>query len=61
MSKRPRLHLVEGGLALEQHKIYRLRTASPIEAPAAEPWPKDGEWRTLIHGLMSPPHKADPA
>jgi hypothetical protein len=57
MSKRPRLHLVEGGLSQEQHKIYRLRAASTIEAPAAEPWPKDGEWRTLIRRLMRKPQE----
>lgn len=58
MSKRPHLHLVEGGLAEDQRRIYRLRATRPHEAPAQEPWPKDGEWRQLIRRLMRHPVKA---
>lgn len=56
MTKRPSFHLIKGGLARKQHGIYRLRAAGPA-APAAENWPKDGEWRTLIHTLMRNPVK----
>ena len=57
MSKRPALYLIEGGLVEEQRRIYRLRQARPQEAPAAEPWPRDGEWRKLIHRLVRNPVK----
>ena len=56
MIKYPPLYLIEGGLAAEQDKIYRLRERRP-QAPAAEPWPKDGEWRALIRRLMRNPVK----
>lgn len=57
MSKRPLLHLIEGGLTQEQRGIYRLRPGSPRDAPAQEPWPKDGEWRKLVRRLMKNPVK----
>jgi hypothetical protein len=57
MSKRPSLYLVEGGLAQERRRIYRLRETRPHEAPAEEPWPKAGEWRALIRRLMRNPVK----
>jgi hypothetical protein len=57
VSKRPRLHLVEGGLAHEQRGIYRLRAAPDHAAPAEASWPKDGEWRALIRRLMRNPVK----
>ena len=57
MSKRPTLHLIKGGLT-QQHGIYRLRDRRAA-APAEETWPRDGEWRRLIHRLMKNPVKGE--
>ena len=57
MSKRPPLYVIEGGLAQEQGKFYRLRGARAQHAPVEEVWPKDGEWRQLIRRLMRSPVK----
>lgn len=58
MSERPFLHLIQGGLKDEHRGIYRLRER-PLAAPVAEAWPKDGEWRRLIHTLIGTPAKDD--
>ena len=59
MSKRPRLYLINGGLARKERSIYRLRERQAA-APAAETWPRDGEWRRLIQSLMTNPAKPKP-
>ena len=58
MSKRPLLQLIDGGVTQEERSIYRLRPGRPQGAPAEASWPKDGEWRKLIHRLMRNPVKA---
>jgi hypothetical protein len=57
MSKRPRLALIEGGLADRQRGIYRLRQGRAQGVPAEDAWPPDGEWRKLIRRLMKNPVK----
>jgi hypothetical protein len=52
------LYLIKGGLAGQRRGIYRLRERQP-RAPATETWPKDGEWRSLIHSLMRTPAKEE--
>ena len=55
VSKRASLYLIRGGLKQEERGIYRLRER--WSAPAAETWPRDGEWRRLIHSLIGNPIK----
>ena len=57
MSKRPRFHLIKGGLG-PQRGIYRLREREAV-APAAETWPRDGEWRRLVESLIRNPRKGE--
>ena len=56
MSKRPRFHLIQGGLMKDPPGIYRLRERQAA-TPAAETWPRDGEWRRLIRALIRNPVK----
>jgi hypothetical protein len=58
MSKPPSFYLIKGGLTDEQHGIYRLREPQAA-APAAERWPRDGEWRRLIRSLIRNPTKGE--
>ena len=58
MSKRPPLYLINGGLPRKERSIYRLRERQAV-APAEETWPRDGEWRRLIHSLMRNPAKSE--
>ena len=58
MSKRPPLYLINGGLPQKERGIYRLRERQAA-AHAAEAWPRDGEWRRLIHSLMRNPAKGE--
>ena len=58
MSKRPPLHLINGGLPQKTHGIYRLR-ARHVAVAAVETWPRDGEWRKLVHSLMRNPAKGE--
>lgn len=47
------LHLIQGGLTQPAARpgIYRLRERR-VAAPAEEAWPRQGEWRRLVHSLM---------
>ena len=60
MSKRPTLHLIKGGLTPQDRGTYWWR-ARRAAAPAAENWPRDGEWRRLIDSLMRNPAKTKPS
>ena len=57
MSKRPELHVIHGGAAADERKIFRLRETRPHEAPA-QAWPPDGEWRELVRRLTNNPIKS---
>jgi hypothetical protein len=58
MNKRPELHLIHGGEASKERKLYRLRETRPHEAPA-HVWPPEGEWRELVRRLTKNPVKSE--
>ena len=58
MSKRPKLHVIEG-LRAHGRGIYRLRDDREQHAAVEKPWPNPGEWRDLVRRLVRNPLKAE--